>query len=162
MFPLGHIGITVFLARCLGLNLTAVAIAALLPDLIDKPALLLTGVGYAKYLGHTLIAVTAVTWLSALLRRGMATSVFFGMLMHLVEDALTAFIEGWGNMIPWLYPFGEYNLLFLTNYHPLENYVALSVIGFDILGALLLLHIFQAEAHGHVEPLVKRINELKR
>lgn len=163
MFPLGHVGITVFLARQLRLNLAVVAVAVLLPDLVDKPVLLLTGAGYAKYLGHTLIAALLVTAMAALLRRGIASSILFGMIMHLVEDALLAFMQGWGNAVPWLYPFTEYNLIFLTDYHLLENYFNAGTVGFDIFGAMLLLRVaFQADAAGYILNFAKNIDARKR
>lgn len=163
MFPLGHIGITVFLARFLRLNLVVVGAAALLPDLLDKPILLLTGAGYAKYFGHTLIAAVLITLLAALFRRGIAGSILFGMVMHLAEDALLAYIHGWGNIVPWLYPFKEYNLFFITDYHIREDYLGTGAVGFDILGALLLLRVaIQADAAKYISSFAKNINARKR
>ena len=84
MYPLGHIGITLFLGKWLSeklgerLNTKLVILGSMLPDLIDKPLGLL-GFGGGRFVSHSLIFILMLV---------VKKELFFGSLIHLVLDRM--------------------------------------------------------------------------
>jgi hypothetical protein len=130
MFLAGHMGIAVFLGRFFRLSPALAALGALIPDLIDKPLPYIFGIGYTKFVGHTLLLCALLYILPALAnRRAAGASLAFGAMSHLVFD--------FGGVL-WFYPFVEYGLA--TNLDTFLYYFQ-SPLGFfgDLLGLGLLL-----------------------
>jgi hypothetical protein len=117
VLPLGHTGITAWIGRRLDgdADLRAVALAAILPDLIDKPiALLCPGFanGWTRLVAHSLpaLALFSATVLLLSGRRGLLLALAYAL--HLLADLnfdepQTAFWPFLGvvptrNPIPWL------------------------------------------------------------
>jgi hypothetical protein len=76
-------------------------LGALLPDLVDKPALYLGLTPYGRTVGHGVLvwALLSVVWAVALWRRGstagaLAGWVLLGGLSHLVIDLIDDVVEG--------------------------------------------------------------------
>jgi len=133
MFVLGHIGITAFLASLLMLSPLIAAIASQLPDLIDKPPYILGISPSGRYIGHTLLAIFLVGFITYLITRKkiIALSISFGMFLHLIED-LPYFI-------PWLYPFVNYDF----PKGPFEFHYTLQLFALDMLGLMLLIILYK-------------------
>jgi hypothetical protein len=91
MLPLGHSGITAAVARRLdrAADLRAVAVAALLPDLVDKPvALLFPGFaqGWTRLAGHSLAFLALFALASGLAWRRRALILVLACALHLLLD----------------------------------------------------------------------------
>jgi len=134
MILLGHIGITLFFGGLFSLLFIPLLIGSILPDLIDKPLLLLGITQYGRYIGHTLTLGVVIALISFIITRKkiIPVSLFLGYLLHLVEDMPF--------FIPWFYPFVNYN--FLTYYDFAGSITPLN-IAFEIIGFILLVYIVQ-------------------
>ncbi|HVY62726.1 MAG TPA: metal-dependent hydrolase [Planctomycetota bacterium] len=91
MLPLGHTGITALVARRLdrAADLRAVAIAAVLPDLVDKPiAFLFPGFarGWTRLAGHSLLFLALFALVAGLAWRRRALVLVLACALHLVLD----------------------------------------------------------------------------
>ena len=60
MYPLGHLGITLFFASLLVLSFPLVAIGSQIPDLIDKPLALVGIAPCGRHIGHTLLITLVI------------------------------------------------------------------------------------------------------
>jgi membrane-bound metal-dependent hydrolase YbcI (DUF457 family) len=159
MFPLGHIGLT--LALVLGvrrwvdvrLDYRILIVAALLPDLIDKPLGLVFGID-GRNLAHTLVFALALTSLFLLLRWRSTSNegaeiwamvllaMAIGTWTHLLFDRMWALPE----ILLW--PF--LGVAFPTNPFDFAGLLAgyqdpYTLIG-DVLGAVAIVYI--AWRHG--------------
>jgi len=106
MFPIAHIGITLFFASFFSLSFFYVAIASLLPDIIDKPLAIIGLAPCGRHIGHTLLVVLIIPSLTYLITRKktISLSILFGCWMHLLLDS--------PGFIPWFYPFVPYDFSF--------------------------------------------------
>lgn len=152
MFPLGHLGVTLAFAR-LGQRLSTglhvdyrfLLLGSLLPDLIDKPLSLATGIG-GRSLAHTLLFSLALTLLFVLMRSrpepperhatwaAVLLGLAIGSWSHLLLDRMWTqpeilFWPFLGVAFP-VDPFDPFNFL--------EGYRDPHVLIGDILGALAL------------------------
>ncbi len=151
MFPLGHLGLT--LALVVGarrwvdvrVDYRLLLVAALLPDMIDKPLSVVFGIA-GRYIGHTLVFALSLTAMFLLLRSrsrsregagvwavallalaiGTWTHLLFDRMWALPEILLWPFL---GLAFP-LDPFDPFSLL--------EGYRDPYVMIGDVLGALAL------------------------
>lgn len=132
MFPLGHIGFSVFLGNLFSLSLPHVAVASLLPDIIDKPLRLLGITTCGRYIGHTLLTGVLISFLVYLFTRKklLATSILFGFVLHLLEDSR--------GFVPFFYPFVKYEFL-LSPSIPSYNLFAFVT---DSIGFILLMYVY--------------------
>jgi hypothetical protein len=128
MYPLGHIGITVFLSILLYLPAQFSAIGVLLPDIADK-VLYVSGLSpSAHFIGHTILfgLIAGLITFVVTKRKDVSLAILFGCIIHLIEDV--------GSFIPWVYPFVNYTftpgpLIVITTYTILN----------EILGGILLI-----------------------
>lgn len=148
MFIFGHIGITAFFAAFFSLSPLTAAIASQMPDVIDKSLYLLGLTPTARYIGHTLFIAVLFGFISYIVtkRKIFSLSIFFGMIMHLLEDLPTILFDGAG-LIPWFFPFVNYN--FSTE--PWVFGYTLFLMIMDIIGIILIIilykknHVFRKE-----------------
>jgi hypothetical protein len=134
MILLGHIGITLFFGGLFSLLFIPLLIGSILPDLIDKPLVLVGITHYGRYIGHTLTAgvIISLILLAITRKKIVSISLFFGYLLHLIEDMPF--------FIPWFYPFVNYD--FLT-YYEFAGIITPMNIAFEIIGFILLIYILQ-------------------
>ncbi len=152
MFPLGHIGITVALVvgarRWRGefrIDYRMLLMAALLPDLIDKPLSLVLGVG-GRAMAHTLLFVLGLILLFLLLRTQAAsphrsaiwTAIFLALAIgsstHLILDRMWMQPE----ILFWPFLGMAFPLDSFDFFNFLEGYRDPYVLIGDILGALAI------------------------
>jgi hypothetical protein len=129
MYPLGHIGITVFLATLLYLPVQFALIGVLLPDLVDKALFVAGVVPCGVFAAHTVFFGPIIGSIIFLVtrRKDASLGILFGSLMHLLEDA--------GHFVPWFYPLVNYPF----NCGPLSLSFTPFTIFTEILGAALLI-----------------------
>ena len=102
MTPLGHVGITLPVARALRLNMWVVLFTALLPDIVDKTMWWL-GLGAPRYVGHSLLFLALVVFLFSLRGKRGSLAALLGGGSHLLLDS--------GEFVPWFFPFVSYSFL---------------------------------------------------
>jgi hypothetical protein len=131
MYPLGHIGITVFISTFLYMPAWFVLAGSLLPDAVDKGLYVAGFSPSAHFIGHTIFLGLSVGLIAfiATKRKNLSLAISFGYLMHLIEDA--------ESFIPWFYPFVNYTftpgpLIAITPF----------VIFNEVLGGVLLIILF--------------------
>jgi len=73
----------------------------LLPDLLDKPLWML-GIDMGRFVGHTLLFVLLVAFVFFLRKRTYGLFALMGGVLHLLSDVRNS-------IVPWLYPFKEYD-----------------------------------------------------
>ena len=143
MYPIAHIGITLFFASLFSLSFFYVAIASLLPDIIDKPLAIIGLVPCGRHIGHTFFTGIIISGLAYLIMRKkfVSISLLFGFLMHLLLDQ--------PGFMPWFYPFipydfsacpafGAYGLFaFITDSMGLASLVFLFYTNFRFRGFVL-------------------------
>ena len=98
--PVIHIGVALVLAIVFRLNPLLTIFCAILPDLVDKP-LAAFGIGGIRYIGHTLLFTAVVSTGLFLWKRKYGAAALVGFVSHLILDL--------NFMIPWFYPFQDYN-----------------------------------------------------
>jgi hypothetical protein len=125
--PAGHIGISLILAYLLRLNPVVTIFCGILPDLVDKP-LSAMGVGGGRYIGHTLLFAFLFSIAFYLWKRRYGLAALVGGISHLLLD-LNA-------LVPWLYPFKEYDLY--EKYFSFSEFVG-EYLTFSGLGTELIL-----------------------
>lgn len=128
MYPLGHIGITVFLSIFLCLPALFSAIGVLLPDIFDKTLYVAKISPSAHFFGHTILfgLIAGLVTFVVTKRKDISLAILFGSLIHLIEDI--------GGFIPWLYPFVNYTF----TPGPLIVITPFTILG-EILGGILLI-----------------------
>jgi len=136
MILFGHIGITVFLGNLLSLALTYVFLGSILPDIIDKPFQIL-GIGYGRFIGHTLFMGLVIAGIIHLLTRKklLSLSFLFGYWVHLLEDAYA--------FLPWFYPFVNYDFP-VYSFGPV--FTVFNVTS-EIVGIILLVQLMRSKSH---------------
>jgi len=157
MYPLGHLGITLFIINLLSLSLFYGAIGALLPDLIDKPLNIVGITSSGRTISHTLIAGMIVFSLAYLLTKNkkITISLTLGYYLHLIEDLPF--------LVPWFYPFVSYDfpIGFFTVRYGLYGVIT------DSIGLLLLIVVFYMNKDARkalfdfIKDLKNRIKEIK-
>lgn len=135
MFPLGHIGITVFLASLLSLSPLYAISVVLIPDIIDKPLNILGLAPFSRYIGHTLFLGFLLSSIVFLFTRKkiISLSILFGYYIHLLEDT---------GFIPWFFPFIRYDF-------PVEPFrIKYTLLQFtlDVVGFILLWFTFKTNS----------------
>ena len=100
----GHLAVAYLLARrrrrAWLARLEAIALGALLPDLVDKTLMLIGLTPYGRTVGHSLVFWLFATWLWMLAmarrlpRAGWLALVMVGGLSHLVVDLVDDVVEG--------------------------------------------------------------------
>jgi len=102
MYPLGHIGITIFLSTLLYLPASFAFIGVLLPDVIDKFLFAGGFVPCGVFISHTVFFGPIISLLAFLVtkRKDIAFALLFGSFAHLLEDA--------NHFVPWFYPIINY------------------------------------------------------
>lgn len=129
--PVVHIGVSLVLAYLFRLNRLVTIFCGILPDMVDK-SLQVFEIGGGRYVGHTLLFVGVVALAFFLWKRKYGLAALVGGLSHLVLD-LNA-------LVPWFYPFKEYDFydegIYLTQY--LREYISISGLGVDLAIAALL------------------------
>ena len=136
MILFGHIGITVFLGNLFSLTLIPVFLGSILPDIIDKPFQIM-GMGYGRFIGHTLFMGLVIAGIIHLLTRKklLSLSLLFGYWVHLLEDG-SAFV-------PWFYPFVNYDFP-IYSFGP--RFTVFSVTS-EIVGVILLVQLVRSKSH---------------
>lgn len=91
----GHLASAYFLARR-DVPLAAVALGALLPDLIDKPMLWGGLTPYGRTVGHGLLfwGAALALWLLSSRRPGTSAALLVGGFSHLLADLADDLVEG--------------------------------------------------------------------
>jgi len=128
MYPLGHIGITVFLSVLLYLPALFSVIGVLFPDIVDK-VLYVAGVSpSAHFIGHTILfgLMAGLITFAVARRKDISLAISFGCFIHLIEDV--------GSFIPWFYPFVNYTF----TPGPLIVITSSTILG-EIFGGILLV-----------------------
>lgn len=102
MYPLGHIGIALFLAVLFSIPAAFVVSGVLLPDIVDKLFFTAGVLPCGRSFGHSLIfgPILGLATLAMTRNVKFALAIFFGAYLHLLGDVR--------NFIPWFYPFVEY------------------------------------------------------
>ena len=97
----GRLGVRIPLriARLVKPELVVTGFCYLLPDLVDKPLWGL-GIGYGRYVAHTLLFLFLVAIAFSLRKRVYGLFALVGGMTHLLLD--------WG-FVPWFYPFVGYD-----------------------------------------------------
>ena len=141
--PAIHIGVALAVALLFRLNLVIAIFCGILPDLVDK-SLAIFGIGGGRYVGHSLIFTFVVLLVFYLWKRRFGFSAIVGLGTHLILD-----LDG---LIPWFYPFVNYNF---TSYKFditmwMEQYLNFSKMGIELIvlacaicGALFIRWIYQ-------------------
>jgi hypothetical protein len=141
MFVLGHTGIPAGAVRAIDrdVDLRAVALVALLPDLIDKPLWLFVPAfanGWSRTAGHSLTAFVLFTLLVSVRLRARAWPFVFAYASHLVLDRI--WLDG---HITW--PFDGYFFFPKYMYDHTEQWWAklsdLWTMGGEAIGALIIV-----------------------
>ena len=150
MFPLAHVGITLFVAALLSLPLSYALIGSLLPDLIDKPLKILGVAPCGRFIGHTLFGGIVAFIISYLWKRDKKISftLLFTYYLHLLEDIPF--------FMPWFYPFKNYN--FPTGPWIIK-YTLYGLIT-DSIGLSLLIYTFYFNNFGR-DYMLKIFNDFK-
>lgn len=132
MFPIAHIGITLFFASLFSISFFYVGIASLLPDIIDKPLAMIGLTPCGRHLGHSLLVGIIISGLVYLITRKkiIFVSILFGYLMHLLLD-LPGFI-------PLFYPIISYDFLACPTF---GKYDLIAIIT-DSVGLASILFLF--------------------
>lgn len=152
MLLFGHIGITIGIAWLIESKLRVrvdyklIAIGSLLPDLVDKPLMLLGLSGRA--LGHSLIFILLLTALSIKYRETL--HLLLASALHLLEDEIWTEPEVllWP-MLPSKQPssFEEYVAKVISEYDPSSRFFAFEVVGIVILLAFILTKVSNRSQH---------------
>lgn len=106
----------------------------LLPDLVDKPLWLL-GIGYGRYIAHTLLFLVLVTVAFSLVKRAYSLFALLGGAVHLFVDL---------SFVPWLYPFVDYDFPrkkfseVFTIYSVSKELICAALVALAVLSVLLL------------------------
>lgn len=134
MILFGHIGITMFFGGLFSLNFLPLLLGSILPDLIDKPLVLLGLSESGRFIGHTLFTGIVVSLSSFVITRKkmVPISLFFGHFVHLLED-LPFFL-------PWFYPFVDYDF---PAYYVFGNSLTPINIMFEFIGLALLIYVIK-------------------
>jgi hypothetical protein len=135
MFPFGHVGIAIFLARFLNLPIVFAAVGVLLPDLIDKGFFELGLLPCGRSLAHSVFfAPVSAAILFALTRnKKIAITFFFGAFLHLAQDLFE---------VPLFYPLVHYNF----NCQPMQFVLTTYNLVGELVGApLLFISVFYKE-----------------
>jgi len=129
MYPLGHIGITVFLSVLLYLPASFAFIGVLLPDVIDKLLFAAGLVPCSIFFSHTVFFGPIISILTFLVtkRKDISLAILLGSFAHLLEDA--------NHFVPWLYPIINYPF----NCGPLTFTITPFVVLTEALGVALLV-----------------------
>ncbi|MDD1762391.1 MAG: metal-dependent hydrolase [Methanothrix sp.] len=117
MLLFAHVGLTLASARLLHrMNLAALALGSMLPDIIDKPLGLIAfgSPNMGRTIAHTLLFLLLLAALSFCTRDIRLISLTWGVLVHLILDAIWSSPEilFW----PLLGPFPEGQLLDTLSY----------------------------------------------
>lgn len=129
MYPLGHIGIALFLSTLFYLPALFAILGVILPDAIDKIFFTFGFLPCGRYLGHNLFfaPILALITFALTKKKNFALAILFGTYLHLLQDAR--------EFIPWFYP--------LVNYPfdcvPFEVHIGLFEIITESIGASLLI-----------------------
>jgi hypothetical protein len=147
MLLFGHIGVTLgiawFAESKLGIRMDyrLILIGSLLPDIIDKPGMLLS-LNNGRFFGHTLLFLAILLLISLKYRKVLF--LFFASLLHLAED------EMWNEVETLFWPITsipaqeyeslhEYIEKILSEYVPSFSHTFISeVVGLIIILAFLL------------------------
>lgn len=102
MFPLGHIGITAFLATLLYLPAMYAVLGVLTPDIFDKIFFNLGILPCGRSLGHSVFfaPVLGLIVLALTRKKNFAIAVALGAALHLVQDSY--------DFLPLFYPIASY------------------------------------------------------
>lgn len=122
-----------FLANFLSLSIVLASFGALLPDLIDKPLVLIGIAPLGRYIGHTLFTAVVSSIVTFLItkNKNYGLSIGFGCIFHLFED-LPGFI-------PWFYPFVDYDFPSV----PLKIKYTFLMFSLDVIGLISIYYITQ-------------------
>lgn len=150
MIFFGHIGISIFLGGFFSLSLFAVLTGALIPDVIDKTLLLLGLINTGRFIGHTLFLGILISLVVHIIfrRKLLSISLFFGYLLHLLEDAT--------KFVPWFYPFVNYDF---SAYSLGPVFTPFNVTA-EIIGIVMLVYVIRTNSHFRDE-LNKFFNNFK-
>lgn len=92
MFLAAHLGLTLaggaLARRWWALPWWALAVGAILPDLVDKPVGLAMGNGYGRLVAHTAAFAAVLVLAAAFARRPWLVALAFGVVAHLALDRL--------------------------------------------------------------------------
>jgi hypothetical protein len=124
--PIAHAGFSYIVAYIFRLNPVVTVFCGLLPDLVDKP-LLMIGTGGGRFFGHSLLFGIINTSLFLVWRRRYAPAALAGFATHLLLD-LNA-------LIPWFYPFKSYAVYSrdLDFSAWVKDYLSFSQAGFELV-----------------------------
>jgi hypothetical protein len=122
--PVIHIGVPGVAAALLRLNPLVAIFCGILPDMVDKP-LAMMGVGGGRFIGHTLLFAVVVVAAFLLWKRKYGLAALTGLASHFLLDL--------NSLIPWFYPFKQYNLLGtkLNVLDWLKGYLSFSHVGVE-------------------------------
>lgn len=102
MLPLGHIGITVFLASLLHIPTIPVLVGSIAPDIVDKILFIFKIAPCGRFFAHSVFfgPILAVITMIVTHRKSTGIAVLFGCYMHLLEDVR--------QFLPWFFPLVQY------------------------------------------------------
>ena len=115
-----------------------IIIGAILPDLIDKPLLLL-GLGKGRHLSHNFLFILIfflILFISTKKNLEISLSLLFGMVFHLILDLPE---------VPLFYPFISYNFVILEEplfYWIIKFFTDPVTLFTEIMGIGILIYIF--------------------
>ena len=156
MFLLGHTGFAVLLLALFSLPFIWGILGSQMPDLIDKPLLLLDLGPTGRYLGHTLLSCLTLALIFHISAKNLKKTLAFivGYISHFIGDLY--------DVVPIFYPFKHYEFIDTVFSFKYTTFFLVT----DAIGLLIIIIVywknkrFRDELKGFISSVKKTLSNI--